>query len=58
MRVRSGGFHLAAFVALSLPVLALAARGAAPVAAEPPPDQERVVVFELFTPPETASGGG
>jgi hypothetical protein len=45
--------------AVALPVAALLAAAAMPAVADDlPPDQERTVVFELFTPTETASGGG
>lgn len=55
MVVRSSVVGLLAVVALGVPVLAGMAVGAAPVAAEVAPDQERLVVFELFTAP-AASG--
>ena len=55
MVVRSGVVGLLAMVVLGVPVLAGMAVGSVPVAAEVPPDQERLVVFELFTAP-AASG--
>jgi hypothetical protein len=55
--MRSGGMRLMALVVVAAPVLAVSAHRAAPALAQPP-DQERTVVFELFTPPVPASGGG
>jgi hypothetical protein len=43
---------------IAVPLLAAATHIAAPAAAELPTDQVRTVVFEMFTPPETSSGGG
>jgi len=58
MTVRYRLVALGAGVGLCLPLLAVVGASAPPAVAEVPPDQARTVVFELFTAPVTASGGG
>jgi hypothetical protein len=49
---------LLALLALLVPLLASSLVHTTPAAVAGITEQPRLVVFELFTPPDTASGGG
>jgi hypothetical protein len=57
MSARSRWAALGCLAVVSFPLIGTLPGCATPAVAEVPPDQERLAVFELFTPPQTSGGG-